>query len=31
MFDYESKRCKFHISETKMNKIHNQTNENEKL
>ena len=24
MFDYESKRCKFHISETKMNKIHNQ-------
>ena len=31
MFDYESKRYKFHINEIKMNKIHNQTNENEKL
>lgn len=26
MFDYELERCKFHISEIKMNKIHNQTN-----
>jgi len=30
MFDYESKRYKFHINETKVNKIHGQTNENEK-
>jgi hypothetical protein len=30
MFDYESKRYKFHINETKANKTHGQTNENEK-
>lgn len=30
MFDYESKRYKFHINEIKENKIHGQTNENEK-
>ena len=31
MFDYESKKYKFHINEVKVNKIHIQTNENEKL
>lgn len=31
MFDYEPERCKFHISEIEVNKIHVQTNENEKL
>jgi len=31
MFDYESKRYKFHTNEVKVNKIHIQTNENEKL
>lgn len=31
MFDYESKRYKIHINEIKVNKIHVQTNENEKL
>ena len=31
MFDYESKRYKFHINEIEVNKIHVQTNENEKL
>ena len=30
MFDYESKRYKLHINEIKVNKIHGQTNENEK-
>ena len=30
MFDYESKRYKFHINETKANKNHGQTTENEK-
>ena len=31
MFDYESKRYKIHINEIKVNKIHVQINENEKL
>ena len=31
MFDYESKRRKFHINEIEVNEIHVQTNENEKL
>ena len=31
MFDYESKRYEIHINEVKVNKIHIQTNENEKL
>lgn len=31
MFDYESKRYKIRINEIKVNKIHVQTNENEKL
>ena len=30
MFDYESKRCKIHINEIDANKIHDQTNKNEK-
>ena len=30
MFDYELKRYEIHINEVKVNKIHIQTNENEK-
>ena len=31
MFDYELKRYEIHINEVKVNKIHIQTNESEKL